>query len=304
MADPATENLRAFLRTRRARITPEQAGLPASLGIRRVPGLRREEVALLAGISAEYYERLERGRTKNASASVLDAVARVLQLNPAERDHLYALAGASRGSRPGAPRPHLRAGLRRALDLVADVPALILGPRHDLVAMNDLAAAFYVGLQDLPAEQRNMVRYLFTVDAARGLYDDWAATARTVVAELRAYSGAHPHDPHLAHLVGDLAVRDDDFRRWWAEHDVFVRHHGTKQYHHPVVGDLELGYESLTPTAEPDLTFGTHTVEPGSPSAQALALLSSWHAVPADDQPITTTGEGTDPTQTSRTPRR
>lgn len=276
MADPAANDLREFLLTRRARIAPQDAGLPASIGVRRVPGLRREEVALLAGVSAEYYERLERGRTKNPSASVLDAIARVLQLNAAERDHLFALAGPSRHKPVNPPAPRLRPGLQQALDLLTDVPALILGPRQDLIAINDLGAAFYVGLDLLPPGQWNMVRYLFTVDAARQLYDDWAATARRVVAELRSYAGTHPHDPKLAELVGDLAVRDPDFRHWWAEHDVYRREHGSKRYHHPLVGELELGYELLAPVGEPDLVLATHTVEPHSPSAQALALLSHW----------------------------
>lgn len=278
MADPAANDLREFLLTRRARISPQSAGLPASIGVRRVPGLRREEVALLAGVSAEYYERLERGRTKNPSASVLDAVARVLQLDSAERDHLFALASPPRRASVSRPASRLRPGLQRALDVLTDVPALILGPRHDLVAINDLGTAFYVGLDELPQGQRNIVRYLFTVSAARELYVDWPATARRVVAELRAYAGTHPHDPRLAELVGDLAVRDPDFRHWWAEHDVYLREHGSKRYHHPVIGDLELGYEALTPVGEPNLVFGTHTVEPHSPSAQALTLLASWSA--------------------------
>lgn len=285
MADPATNDLREFLRTRRARINPQEAGLPASMGVRRVPGLRREEVALLAGVSADYYERLERGRTKNASASVLDAIARVLHLSPAERDYLFALAHPVRPRRVRTPAPRLRPGLRRALDLVTDVPALILGPRQDLLAINDLGAAFYPGLTLLPPGQQNMLRYLFTVDASRELYADWAATASKVVAELRSYAGAHPHDPKLADLVGDLAVRDPDFRHWWAEHDVFRREHGSKSYHHPVVGDLELGYEAFTPIGETDLVFGIHTVEPHSPSAEALSLLSSWSSsLSRDDQ--------------------
>lgn len=239
---------------------------------------------MLAGVSAEYYERLERGRSRNASASVLDAIARVLQLNSAERDYLFALANPPRSKSVAPPTPRLRPGLRRALDLMTDVPALVLGPRHDVVAINDLGAAFYVGLGSLPPAQKNMIRYIFTVDAARELYDDWATTARTVVADLRAYAGAHPHDPRLADLVGELAVRDPDFRRWWAEYDVHLRDHGSKGYHHPVVGELELGYEAMAPVGEPDLVFGTHTVEPHSPSAQALALLSNWSAPRPDDR--------------------
>lgn len=245
-----------------------------------MPGLRREEVALLAGLSAEYYERLERGRAKNASASVLDSIARVLRLDATERDHFHALAASSRSPRPRTAAACLRPGLRRALDLITEVPALVLGPRQDLIAINDLGAAFYAGLNLLPPGRRNMVRYLFTVDAARELYDDWAGTARTMVAELRRYAGTHPHDPELPDLVGDLAVRDADFRCWWAQHDVHLRDHGSKRYHHPIVGDLELGYEAMTPVGEPDLTFGTHTVEANSASAEALALLSSWSATP------------------------
>ncbi|MEU3183825.1 helix-turn-helix transcriptional regulator [Streptomyces sp. NPDC006923] len=305
MSEPAADGLGNFLRTRRARITPQDAGLPPSMGIRRVPGLRREEVALLAGVSAEYYERLERGRTKNASASVLDSVARVLRLNAAERDHLYALAAPTGSKRPRTAATRLRPGLRRALDLVTDVPALVLGPRQDLIAINDLGAAFYAGLDLLPPGQRNMLRYLFTVDAARELYDDWAATARTVVAELRRYAGTHPHDPKLADLVGDLAVRDRDFRCWWAEHDVYLRDHGSKRYHHPVVGDLELGYEAMKPVGEPDLTFGTHTVEAHSPSAEALALLSSWSNPPRPYRTVDTpepTAPKSSPTDPDTTP--
>ncbi|MGW3487675.1 helix-turn-helix domain-containing protein [Streptomyces sp. NPDC001054] len=285
MSDPAANDLRAFLRTRRARISPQDAGLPASMGVRRVPGLRREEVALLAGVSAEYYERLERGRTKNVSAAVLDAVARVLRLDPAERDHLFALAGPARARSAAAPVPRLRPGLRRALDLMADVPALVLGPRQDLVAVNPLGAAFYTGLDSLPPGRRNMVRYLFTVDAARELYEDWATTARKIVAELRRYAGGHPHDPGLADLVGDLAVRDPDFRRWWAEHDVYLREHGSKRYHHPVVGPMELGYEAFTPVGQPELVLGMHTVEPHSPSAEALALLADRATAGSGERP-------------------
>jgi transcriptional regulator with XRE-family HTH domain len=285
MNEPAADGLGAFLRSRRARITPEDVGLPPSMGIRRVPGLRREEVALLAGVSAEYYERLERGRRKTASASVLDAVARVLQLNAVERDHLHALAGSPGPRQTRTASARLRPGLRRALDSVTDVPALVLGPRYDLIAINDLGAAFYAGLDLLPAGQRNIVRYLFTVDAARELYDDWAGTARTVVAELRRYAGTHPHDPELADLVGDLSVRDQDFRRWWALQDVYRRDYGSKRYHHPLVGELELGYEAMTPVGDPELVFGAHTVEAHSPSAQALALLASWSAPSRPDRP-------------------
>ncbi len=276
MTEHEPSDLREFLRTRRARITPAEAGLPAHTGQRRVPGLRREEVALLAGVSAEYYERLERGRAKNVSASVLDAVARVLRLDATERDHLHALAKpVTRRPAPLAPQ-RVRPGLRRALDAIDDVPALILGRRSDVLAANGLARAFYTDFDVLPPGERNMVRFLFTDEAVRDFYHDWAATARTVVAGLRAYAGTHPNDPQLAALVGDLAVRDVDFRRWWADHDVHVRDHGAKRYHHPVVGELELGYEALAPVGEPDIIVGIHTVEADSTSEHALRLLASW----------------------------
>jgi transcriptional regulator with XRE-family HTH domain len=274
--DRAPGDLREFLRTRRARITPDDAGLPPNSGARRVPGLRREEVALLAGVSAEYYERLERGRARNVSASVLDAVARVLRLNDRERDHLYALARPTPAGQ-GAPSPQrLRPGLRGMLATIQDVPALILGHRGDVLAVNALARAFYTDFDTLPPGDRNMSRFLFTDQTARDLYHDWAATARTVVAGLRAYAGTHPDDPRLAELVGDLSVRDPDFRRWWAGHDVYVRDHGSKRYHHSLVGDLELGYEAFNPVGEPDVVLGIHTVEPDSASANALRLLASW----------------------------
>jgi transcriptional regulator with XRE-family HTH domain len=276
VTEQAGSDLREFLRTRRARVGPQEAGLPPQMGPRRVPGLRREEVALLAGISAEYYERFERGRTKNVSAAVLDAVARVLRLDDTERDHLYALASPARTKRVALPPQRVRPGLRRALDTLDDVPALVLGRRTDILAANALARAFYTDFDALPASERNMLRFLFTDDSARDLYHDWAATAQTVVAGLRAYAGTHPHDPQLAELVGDLSVRDHDFRRWWADHDVYVRDHGTKRYHHPLVGELELGYEAFTPVGETDMVFGIHTAEPGSASENALRLLATW----------------------------
>ncbi|POM25305.1 hypothetical protein BTM25_39490 [Actinomadura rubteroloni] len=275
MDNPGPGDLREFLRTRRARISPDDVGLPPQLGTRRVPGLRREEVALLAGISAEYYERFERGRTKGVSSAVLDAVSRVLALDAAERDHLYALAAPTRGQPVSPPTQRVRPGLRRIVDSITDVPVLVLGHRSDVLAANPLARAFYTDFDALAPNDRNMVRYLFG-DESRELYDDWAATARTVVAGLRKYAGRYPHDPKLAALVGDLSVRDPDFRRWWAAHDVYVRDHGSKRYHHPVVGELELGYEAFTPAGEVGLTLGIHSVEPDSPSQQALALLAGW----------------------------
>lgn len=269
-------DLREFLRTRRARITPQQAGLPAFTGVRRVPGLRREEVAQLAGVSVDYYVRLERGRNTAVSASVLDAVARALQLDEVERLHLYALAKPiGRRSQPLSAR-HARQGLLRTLENIADVPALLLGHRLDVLAMNRLAQAFYLDFHTLPATQQNMARYMFLNDAARDLYVEWPETARENVGMLRLYAGRHPNDPLLRRLIQDLSAADADFRRWWTEHDVFLPRYGIKRYHHPVVGDLVLGYEAFTPAGDTDQTLGIHTVEPGSPSEKALRALANW----------------------------
>ncbi|MGI5144447.1 helix-turn-helix transcriptional regulator [Streptomyces sp. CA-106110] len=281
---PETD-LREFLRTRRARITPEQAGLPPHPGVRRVPGLRREEVAQLAGVSVDYYVRLERGRSTSASISVLEAVARALQLNDTERNHLFALAKPARQRPRAAAAQYVRPGLLRALENIADIPALILGHRLDVLAANHLARALYPDFDALPAGERNMARYMFLNDAARDLYVEWPQTARTIVGMLRLHASHHPHDPELAQLVGDLSVSDQDFRRWWGDHDVFQPKYGSKRYHHPLVGDITLGYEAFTPTGDPEQTLGLYTVEPGSPSENALRILANWTANDAHINP-------------------
>ncbi|MFG1643698.1 helix-turn-helix transcriptional regulator [Amycolatopsis sp. NPDC049252] len=273
--------LRDFLRARRARVTPADAGLVPEPGARRVPGLRREEVARLAGVSVDYYVRLERGRNLNVSESVLDAIARALQLDETERRHLVALAKPSR-RRPRALAPErVRPGLQRILDTLTEVPAIVTGRRLDLLAANPLAKALYRDFDAVPPRERNMARFVFLDPLARELYADWESSARSVVATLHLYAGRNPHDPKLAELIGELSVRDHDFRRWWADHDVYQRTHGTKHYRHPVVGDLILGYEALAPTGDQDQVLGVHTVEPGSPSEERLRLLASWAAEPA-----------------------
>jgi transcriptional regulator with XRE-family HTH domain len=268
--------LREFLRARRARVTPEDVGLPAEPGTRRVTGLRREEVARLAGVSVDYYVRLERGRSTGVSESVLDAVARALQLDDTARSHLVALAKPSRARpKPLAPQ-RVRPGMHRLLDTLTDIPALVIGRRLDVLASNHLARALYTDFDALPQRDRNMARYIFLDDSARDLYTDWDSAARGVVASLHLYAGRQPNDPHLSELIGDLSLRDSDFRRWWAAHEVFTRTHGTKSYRHPVVGDMVLDYEALNPTGDPDQTLGLHTAEPGSASWNALRLLASW----------------------------
>jgi transcriptional regulator with XRE-family HTH domain len=268
-------DLRAFLRSRRARISPEAAGLPRSPGVRRVPGLRREEVAQLAGVSVDYYVRLERGRNAHASASVLDAVARALQLDDTERDHLYALAKPTR-QRPRAAAQQAaqqaRPGLLQVLENISNIPAMILGPRLDVLAMNRLALSFYPDFDSLPPGEWNMARFMFLNDTARDLYRDWPETARENVGMLHLYASHHPHDPRLTELVGDLSA-DPDFRRWWADQDVYRPTYGAKRYRHPLVGDLTLGFEAFTPASDPGHTLGLYTVEPGSPSEHALRTI-------------------------------
>lgn len=281
--DPNT-GLRDFLRSRRAKITPEAAGLTPHPGTRRVPGLRREEVALLAGVSVDYYIRLERGRHAHVSEAVLDALARALRLNDLERAHLLRIARPSPARSRPAPPQRVRPGLQLLVDTLADVPVLVLGRRFDVLAGNHLARALYTDFDALPAHDRNMARLIFLDERVRALHVDWEEGARSVVASLRLYAGRHPHDPALAELVGDLSRRDADFRRWWAEHDVFQRTHGTKRYRHALVGDLVLGYEAFTAADDADQTLGIYTAEPGSPSEDRLKLLASWSS-PSHHQP-------------------
>jgi transcriptional regulator with XRE-family HTH domain len=268
--------LREFLRSRRGRITPEEAGLSPQPGTRRVPGLRREEVAQLAGVSVDYYVRLERGRSLHASEAVLDALARALCLNDTERGHLFALARPARRPRRPMPPQRVRSGLYRVLESLTDTPAMVLGRRLDVLASNRMARALFIDFEALPYRERNMARYMFLDEGARELYLDWEPGARSTVAALRRYAGRWPNDPQLAGLIGELSLRDADFRQWWAEHDVFRHVHGSKRMHHPIVGDLTLDYEALTVTDDPEQFLSLHTVEPGSPSEQAMRLLASW----------------------------
>ncbi|MER6251841.1 helix-turn-helix transcriptional regulator [Streptomyces sp. NPDC001584] len=267
-------DIRDFLRTRRARITPEQAGLPPHPGVRRVPGLRREEVAQLAGVSVDYYVRLERGRATSASDAVLTAVAHALQLSDTERNHLFALADPTRQRPRASTAQRARPGLLRALENITDVPALLLGHRLDILAANHLARARYRDFEGLPAGDPDMARYMFLAPEARTLYADWPETARENVGMLHLYASHHPRDPRLAQLVGELSDGGPDFRRWWSEHDVYQPQYGSKRYHHPLAGDLTLGFEAFTPTGDADQTLGLCTVEPGSPSENALRTLA------------------------------
>jgi transcriptional regulator with XRE-family HTH domain len=275
--DRSTE-IREFLRTRRARITPEQAGLAPHRGARRVPGLHREEVAQLAGVSVDYYVRLERGRTQGVSEAVLEAVARALQLDDTERSHLFDLAQPiavrSRRRRALAPQ-RVHPVLYRTLDSLS-VPALVEGRRTDVLAGNRLGYALYNDFEGRPHSERNFARLIFLDKAARTLYADWEQIAGNCVASLRLYAGRHPDDPQLTELIGELSLHSDTFRRMWADHDVLAHTTGTKRLHHPLVGDLTLDYVVLAVEGDPEQTLVIYTPEPASPSAEALNLLASW----------------------------
>ncbi|MGW1184690.1 helix-turn-helix transcriptional regulator [Streptomyces drozdowiczii] len=265
-----------FLRSRRARISPEDVGLN-SYGRRRVPGLRREEVAQLAGVSVDYYIRLEQGRGPSVSDAVLDAIARVLRLDETEHAHLRTVARpkARKASAPSVRR--VRPGLRLLLDLFDRAPAFVLGRRMDVLAWNALGDALN-GFSRMPAGERNMPRQAFLAPGARELYPDWPAVAAETVAHLRLDAGLHPDDKELAALVGELSVKSEDFRRLWADHQVKAKTYGVKRMVHPVVGELTLPYETLAVPGEPELSLVVYTPEPGSGTAERVALLASWSA--------------------------
>jgi transcriptional regulator with XRE-family HTH domain len=280
------KDLREFLGTRRARITPQQAGLPAYGGQRRVPGLRREEVALLAGVSVEYYTRLERGNASGVSDSVLEALVRVLQLDDAERAHLYDLTrGATTVARVRRrpARTGVRPGVLQLLGAMTDVPAFVQNGRLDVPAANPLARALYADLFDdagpgSAGRTPNHARYAFLDARATEFYPDWNRVAADIVSQLRAEVGRRPDDRELTELIGELTTRSQQFSTLWATHDVRWHTTGTKRFHHQVVGDLSLTYEGLALAADPGQTLITFTAEPGSPSQQALTFLASWAA--------------------------
>jgi transcriptional regulator with XRE-family HTH domain len=276
------DDVRQFLATRRARITPQQAGLHVYDGNRRVPGLRREEVAVLAGVSIDYYTRLERGNLNGVSDSVLEAVARALHLDEAERAHLFDLArtastsASTRRRRPTAQR--IRPGIQRLLDAMTDAPAIVRNATLDIVAANRLGRALYAPLFTGPTKPANLARFTFVDPRAGELFPDWVDVANVTVALLRIQAGRDPDDRNLSELVGDLATRSDEFRTRWAAHNVRLHDHGDKRFRHPVVGDLILSFEELPLPADTGLTMTTYTAEAGSPSHDGLALLASWAA--------------------------
>jgi transcriptional regulator with XRE-family HTH domain len=277
-----------FLASRRARITPDQVGLPVyDAGKRRVPGLRRGEVATLAGLSVDYYTQLERGKAAGVSESVLDAIARALQLDEAERSHLADLhRSVTTSPQRTRSRPRrtttVRPMLRRLLDALT-VPAVVGNARQDLVTANALGYAFYAPLYPDPERPDptvpvNFARFCFLDPAAHEFYPDWDFMADVMVNNLRTEAGRDPYDRDLSDLVGELSTRSEEFRVRWAKHNVRLHRTGTKCFHHPVVGDLEVGYETLPLPADPGLALTVYSPEPATPSADAMSLLASWTA--------------------------
>ncbi|MFC5908657.1 helix-turn-helix domain-containing protein [Streptacidiphilus monticola] len=275
-------DIRAFLASRRAKITPQQAGLPAYGGNRRVPGLRREEVALLAGVSVDYYVRLERGHLAGASEEVLDAVAGALQLDDAERAHLFDLARAAakrptrRTRRPSAALPD---SVLRVLASMTDSPAFIRNGRLDVLATNLLGRALYAPLfPDSAAKTTNIARAQFLTPAGRDFFPDWDVGVNTTVALLRTEAGRAPHDTELTGLIGELVTHSEEFRSAWAKHNVRLHHTGRKAFHHPAVGDITLDFDAMELPAQPGLTLTAYSAAPGTRDHDALRLLATWAA--------------------------
>jgi transcriptional regulator with XRE-family HTH domain len=283
------EDIKQYLTGLRARLTPEQAGVPMFGGERRVPGLRREEVAQLAGVSTAYYTRMERGDLRGVSDSVLHALARALAMDDAETQHLFDLAraveaGPPRGRRP-RPRPPLPARISYLLAAMGDVPAIVLGRLGDPLGSNALGRALFPHLFPDRGSPLNHTRYLFLDGRARDFYADWERSGREVVSRLRLVAGRDPGDRALTALVGELATHSPEFRTWWARHTVRVHSAGTKALCHPVVGDITVGYEAMALGSVADARLVTYLAEPGSPSADALDLLRTWVATTADASP-------------------
>jgi transcriptional regulator with XRE-family HTH domain len=278
------DEIREFLTSRRERLTPAKAGLPDFGGRRRVKGLRREEVALLAGMSTEYYVRLERGNGSGVSEAVLDGISRALQLDEAEHAHLYDLVraanqGASPGRRRAPSRPQqVNANVLQLVEAMHDVPVFVQNGRLDAVATNRLGAALFSEMFVMPQRPMNAARFTFLDPRAQSFYRDWHGNARGIVALLRAEAGRSPHDRALTDLVGELATRSEVFRTLWAAHDVRVHRTGSKNVHHPVVGDLDLTFEAMDLTSAPGLQLLAFSAAPGSPSHDGLRLLASWAA--------------------------
>lgn len=279
--------VRDFLTSRRARLSPKDAGLPVLGDTRRVKGLRREEVATLAGVSVDYYNRMERGGLSGVSESVLEAVAAALQLDDAERAHLLDLArtaNAGPRTRRTSARARVRPAVQLVLDGMTDLPAYARNGWFDILAVNRLGAALLPDLVPSGSSTPNLARYLFLDSRAQELYAEWEIVARDCVAAMRIEAGRDPYNRRLTDLVGELSTRSEAFRTWWATHNVRLHNTATKLMRHPVVGDIEVTGEALTLPGDPGLTIIAYTVEPASPSSEALRVLASWAATEAAGQ--------------------
>ncbi len=274
-------DVREFLKTRRARITPQQAGLPIYGGNRRVPGLRREEVALLAGVSVDYYTRLERGNLQGVSDSVLDALSHALQLDEAEQAHLFDLARTANATPQTRRRPvtaRVRPSVQRVLDAMIGAPAWVHNDHLDFLAANRLGYVLYSEMFVDAVRPVNSARFMFLNPRSQDFYREWDQVADNTVAILRGAAGRNPYDKALSNLIGELSTRSDDFRIRWAAHNVRLHRTGVKRLHHPIVGDLELTYEGMELSADPGLIMFSYTAQPGSPSDDGLKMLASWAA--------------------------
>jgi transcriptional regulator with XRE-family HTH domain len=273
---PSGTELGRFLRARRARVTPEEAGLRAGAGLRRTPGLRREELAILAGISSDYYVRLERGKETRPSPSVVDSLARALRLEEDEHEHLRslaALAARTPPEPPAAPSRTVRPGVKLLLESMRPHPAHVVSRTGDVLAANPGGLRLLAGIEDWPAKQRNISRYVFLHPAARDLFHDWHHQVRGCVARLRALAGTDPDAPDLTRLAGELLLKSPEFARLWERYDVTGHSFGRKTFHHPEVGDLTLGYQSMELEGTPGHRMVTYYAEPGTPEHDAMVML-------------------------------
>ncbi|MFJ7072234.1 helix-turn-helix transcriptional regulator [Streptomyces sp. NPDC098781] len=269
--------LGTFLRAHREGVTPEQAGLPTGAGLRRTPGLRREELATLAGVSVDYYVRLERGKEANPSPSVVDALARALQLDPAEHEHLRVLvaraAGAAALHQPSADGDPVLPGAELLLEKLRPFPAYVLSRTMDVLACSPAGLRLFFGLADWPAGQRNVVRYVFLHPEAPKLFDDWQDQIRAAVGRLRSLHSLEPDAPGLAPLVDELLSKSPEFKDLWERYDVRLHTHGSKTFHHPEVGDLTPGYQKMQIEGTRTQRLAFYYAEPGTPDHDKLVLL-------------------------------
>ncbi|MFL1379985.1 helix-turn-helix transcriptional regulator [Nocardiopsis protaetiae] len=276
-----------FLRSRRARLDPHEVGLPPSPVPRRGRGLRREEVAALAGVSVDYYARLEQGRIGNVSDQVLTAVEGALRLDPLEREHLRGLVDAAPATTPRhrparAARTPVRPALQAFLDAIDPVPAMLEGPRMEVLAWNRAATVLLTDFGAMRPAERNIARWLFLDPATRTRYPDWEEIAAPTVAALRAYHDPRAPDEALERLVGELSVASEEFARYWADYRLFKHGHGRKRIFHPTVGVMTLNYETLVVPESDGWFLSTYTADVGSPSEERLSILMSWGLDPVE----------------------